>query len=162
LLENKANPNIMSKAGRTALMYATNYGYQAIMEDLLKHKANPNMCAKNSEHALIKAAENVGKTGEATVDIMRLLVRHGGRIDTSLCEADGFEEVCMRIAGTTLLERPSNVNSSVAAKKEYEDYLGKLTTPVMKKLMPQMKLACEKGDTNACESIKAFEKQNKQ
>ena len=47
LLEAGAHTNVTNLLGRTALMFASSYGYDAIVQDLLKHQADPNLASSD-------------------------------------------------------------------------------------------------------------------
>ena len=58
LLDNNANKDIQDKDGRTALIFASYYGYKNILKILLDKGANPNLKASNGKTAIDFAANS--------------------------------------------------------------------------------------------------------
>ena len=53
LFKEKANCNLQDQKGRTALMYARDYGHYQVIEFLLKANTDPNIQTQNGMSALM-------------------------------------------------------------------------------------------------------------
>jgi ankyrin repeat protein len=83
LVEGGADVNATNALGRTALMFASSYGFLPIVNDLLVHRADPNIVPKDSTGwtALIAAAHNGHR------EVVTMLLGHGA--DASIADKQG-------------------------------------------------------------------------
>jgi len=83
LVEAGGDVNATNALGRTALMFASSYGFLAIVNDLLAHRADPNLVPKDSTGwtALIAAAHNGHR------EVVTMLLGHGA--DASIADKQG-------------------------------------------------------------------------
>ena len=106
LVDGGADVNATNRLGRTALMFASSYGFAAIVQNLLGHRADPNIVPKDSTGwtALIAAAHN----GHG--EVVRLLLGHGadasirdkqGKTALAWAEAQGYSEMAQALRDTT-------------------------------------------------------------
>ena len=106
LLESGADVNATNALGRTALMFASSYGFLAIVNDLLGHRADPNIVPRDSTGwtALIAAAHN------GHMEVIRALLDHGadasikdkqGKTALAWAEAQGKVELAQALRDST-------------------------------------------------------------
>jgi len=106
LVEGGANVNATNALGRTALMFASSYGFLAIVQDLLDHRADANVVPKDTTGwtALIAAARN------GHLEVTRVLLDHGadvsvkdkqGKTALAWAEAQGHAEVAQVLREAT-------------------------------------------------------------
>ena len=83
VIEAGGDVNATNALGRTALMFASSYGFLAIVNDLLAHRADPNLVPKDSTGwtALIAAAHNGHR------EVVTMLLGHGA--DASIADKQG-------------------------------------------------------------------------
>jgi len=83
LVEAGVDVNATNALGRTALMFASAYGFLAIVQDLLGHRADPNIVPRDSTGwtALNAAAHN------GHIDVIRALLDH--KADLSIKDRQG-------------------------------------------------------------------------
>jgi len=110
LVKAGADVNATNTLGRTALMFASSYGFLAIVKDLLGHRADPNIVPKDSISwtALIAAARN------GHIDVIRALLDHGadgsikdkqGKTALAWAEAQGHAELAQALRDATAKKR---------------------------------------------------------
>ena len=75
LLEHGADPNIINYLGRSAIMYASNYGYYKIAKALVEKGATPNPTRELMDHPPLSATANQGH-----IEVVKLLVEHGANV----------------------------------------------------------------------------------
>lgn len=106
LVKAGADVNATNGLGRTALMFASSYGFLAIVKDLLDHRADANIVPKDSTGwtALIAAAHN------GHLEVTRVLLDHGadsslrdkqGKTALAWAEAQGHVEVAQALRDAT-------------------------------------------------------------
>jgi len=106
LLQAGANVNATNALGRTALMFASSYGFLAIVQDLLDQRADANIVPKDTTGwtALISAARN------GHLEVIRVLLDHGadasikdkqGKTALAWAEAQGHAEVAQALRDAT-------------------------------------------------------------
>jgi len=106
LVDGGADVNATNRLGRTALMFASSYGFAAIVQNLLGHRADPNIVPKDSTGwtALIAAAHN----GHG--EVVTLLLGHGadasirdkqGKTALAWAEAQGHSEMAQALRDAT-------------------------------------------------------------
>jgi uncharacterized protein len=106
LTEAGADVNATNALGRTALMFASSYGFLAIVNDLLGHRADPNIVPRDSTGwtALIGAAHN------GHIEVIRALLDHGadvsikdkqGKTALAWAEAQGKVELAQALRDST-------------------------------------------------------------
>jgi len=83
LVEAGGDVNATNPLGRTALMFASSYGFLPIVNDLLAHRADPNIVPKDSTGwtALIAAVHNGHR------EVVTMLLGHGA--DASIADKQG-------------------------------------------------------------------------
>lgn len=93
LVEAGGDVNATNALGRTALMFASSYGFLAIVNDLLAHRADPNIVPKDSTGwtALIAAAHNGHR------EVVTTLLGHGA--DASIADKQGKTALAWAEAG---------------------------------------------------------------
>jgi len=106
LVKAGADVNATNGLGRTALMFASSYGFLAIVKDLLDHRADANIVPKDSTGwtALIAAVHN------GHLEVTRVLLDHGadsslrdkqGKTALAWAEAQGHVEVAQALRDAT-------------------------------------------------------------
>jgi len=106
LVESGADVNATNALGRTALMFASMYGFLAVVTDLLGHRADPNIVPRDSTGwtALIAAAHN------GHIEVTWALLNHGadvsikdkqGKTALAWAEAQGHKELAQALRDST-------------------------------------------------------------
>ena len=75
LLEKGADPDVRGFAGKTALYWAVERGYNDVVNQLLEHGASPNVANTAGQTPLMEASKN------GNADVVRALVSHNADLN---------------------------------------------------------------------------------